>query len=115
MFSLFRRRVGYRLPDGRYADPLRAYRVLLAGNCDGLLDKRDADVPSVWHEAETALCDLVREAFAVPKFDPESGTGYTDEMCLELLKEFLEYVQGKGWASRPSSPIMSPFMVDPDA
>lgn len=110
---LFRRRVGYRLPCGRYADPLAAYRSLLSGGCDDLLDKRESPSPSVWIDAETKLCNLVREAFLVPKFDPDSGTGYTDEMCLDVLESFLEYVAGKGWAGRPTLPTSVQPTADP--
>ena len=110
---LNRRNYCLKLPYGRYCDPLFAYRVLLGGNCDTLLDKRESENPDIWIQAELELCKLIRQAFQLPDFDPTTGDGWTDEMCLETLQFFLDYLEGKGWAGRQTSPMSAPPTADP--
>lgn len=93
-----RPQTAYRLPCGRYADPLATYRSLAAGHVNSLLDQREDHDPVQWHDAETRLCSLVRSAFGVPAFDPVTGTGYSDEDCLVLYEHFARWCdQEKGW------------------
>lgn len=102
MFNIFSKPTGFRLPCGRYCDPLRAYRALLVGGCDDLLDARGSPVPEVAAAAEAKLCDIARTAFAVPPLDPATGRGYTDELALDALDAFLEFCDRKKWTGRRS-------------
>lgn len=104
---LFRKRAGFKLPYGGYADPLSAYRKLLVGGCDSLCDARESTNPLVSTDADEKLCSLVRDAFGLEEFNTRWGTGYTDEMALDTLNLFMEYCSKKGWTAR-HWPTMSP-------
>lgn len=99
---LFRKRAGFRLPTGEYCDPLRAYRILLAGNINGILDRCRSPFPDKYVKAEEEACDLARQAFGLEEFDPRTGCGCTDEEATQALESFMEFLSKKGWAAKPS-------------
>lgn len=92
----------YRLPDGRYADPLAAYKLLAAGNINKLLDERDAADPKKYAAADSAVCELVRRAFGLSPLNPKTGRGFSDQDCLDILEAFLGYIEKKGQRGQPS-------------
>lgn len=105
------------LPGGGYRDGLRAYRRLLAGGANALLDRREADDPAAWDAAEAALCDLVRAALDLPPLDPATGRGWGDEAALAVYEAFAGWCEKKGWRGQPSptSPPATAAPADPPA
>lgn len=94
MFSFLNRRskTSYRLPDGTYVDPLQCYRKLLQGNLASLIEAYEASAAN----AEESLCKLLREVFPLDELDSLSGKGYTEEDCLNVYVNFMDYLEKKG-------------------
>jgi len=46
-------------------------------------------------DAEEALLDAARVAFDLPPFDPDTGTGATEEVCRDCLAAWLDFVSKK--------------------
>jgi len=113
MFSFFKRKFKsqylYKLPCGKYVDPLNVYRKLITSNINDLLDKRESEVLQTYVKAETDLCKLIRDTFEIPSLD-KSGDGYTDKDCLELLDNYFEYIEKKGEKVKPS--VTSPQITE---
>lgn len=117
MLSLFRRKPSggaYRLPCGRYADALAAYKVLLRGGVNRLLDECAASDATKAATAETAVCELARRAFGLKPVDPRTGVGYADADCLDLLDAFFEWLGAKK-ATPQSSPTSAAPTDSPPA
>lgn len=91
----------YRCPvTGRFYDPLRAWRDLLA---------KSAGEVNAWVAAgdEDRLTALAREVLSLPGVDPETGAGFTDAVAFDALGALTEYLAGK---ERPAqtSPTSAP-------
>lgn len=89
----------YRCPvTGRYYDPLRVWRDLLAeSQVNQWITTAD----------EGHLIPLARKVLALPDIDPVTGDGFLDETVLTALARVTEYLAGKGERAR-TSPSSAP-------
>jgi hypothetical protein len=90
----------YILPDGskRFADPLRIRRwlaQLTAGRIDELLNEQCSDDEQTRFRADEALIPATAQAFGLGMFNPDNGQGCTDKYLLDLLDEFVGFLQSK--------------------
>lgn len=97
----------FSLPDGkvRYEDPLvilRGLTLFTKGRLDELIKKQgitDTDNtldPIIRAEAEDQLIVAVRNAFKpLPPIDQSTGEGITDSFCIDLLQQFIDWVDAK--------------------
>lgn len=131
MFSEAERAVfGYETGGGkRYADPLAIFRALALGLDGDLAGAIEAAQPPSDEEAreenpgkrmarlvaEGRLLDVVRGAFALLPFDPETGKGATDTVAWRALNAYLEWCEGEGQGGErsPTSPPGSPASPSP--
>lgn len=68
-------------------------------------------------EAQEAILDATRAAFDMPPFDPETGSGATEEVCREALSAWMDWLEGKADAGdelRPTSPASVASRQDTD-
>jgi len=104
--------------DKLFADPLRVRRLFLEAT-DGRgwqyiadldrarteLDKLTGDDPKIVAQRavlevakvkiEGALAEATITAFDMPPFDPTTGEGVTEYDALDILRQFMEYAEGK--------------------
>lgn len=90
----------YQFPDGsQFADPIAIHRrliIALNGDVNQALDQAEHENPVVKARAELQLADASRVAFNLPYFNPEDGSGLTDEEVLFLLRDYLSWREKNG-------------------
>ena len=94
-------------------DPLRIYRTLLLhcrGDINQVISDSHATIPAQYSPEGTKLSDeqpdllkryqstdllisATRAAFNMVPFDPQTGTGATDALCLSVFDTFMEWLE----------------------
>jgi hypothetical protein len=116
VFTEAERRVfKYQDAEGRdaYADPLAVHYGLLEALkgelAEALQDARSEDLRARV-AAQRRLGAAVLEAFTMPPFDPRTGSGTTLGHCLDVLWDFLAFLDAK-----KKQPVSSPTCARPTA
>lgn len=109
-----RRVFGYEHPQlgPQFADPLRAYRTLVAnsgGRLDEWLDfyERPTENPPMASQAADVLYGAAVAAFRLEPFDPATGKGTPEACALKLIDTFFAWCNEKkasGGSTSTSSP-----------
>ncbi len=91
-----------------WGDPVRIYRRVLSasdGDINILLERTSPEVqvvtPTLWAESVERLVQVVRDAFEMAPFNPETGTGATETDCLNAIKSW------QGWMDEKKEPAAS--------
>lgn len=82
--------------DNKKIDPLKANRMLwfeLDGEFNQILNDAENRDPNKSYQALDQLVPAVRTVFDLPEYDGESG--YTEENCLQVLREFITFMSEK--------------------
>lgn len=82
----------------KFADPIRVLRTL-EFRCEGDVDETvrlaRSENPELAFPATDRLLDGIREAFALPAFDAETGQGAVEDFLLDLYADFLVWMAKK--------------------
>lgn len=84
----------YKLPCGRYIDPLHVYKLLLKNDINKYIEARKTKNELQYVQAEINLCTVIRDSFDIPSLS-KRGEGYTEQDTLDLLADFLGYIEKK--------------------
>lgn len=81
-----------------FHDPLAVRRKLYlmsGGDVVALIDQQKSDDLTVVMQAHEKLLPIVRAAFGLPPIDRTTGAGVSDERALQVLENFMRWLEGK--------------------
>jgi hypothetical protein len=99
----FRKRLNrqiFRFSDGtraRYADPIAIMRAMASHpklNLEVHLEQLASDQPELQNDASAIVVEATREIFGVEAFSDANRDGLTETETIDLLNQFLTYVDG---------------------
>lgn len=89
----------------KYADPLRIKRLLQIatdGNFDNLVDDQRGSDEVKKAVANGILAESTAAAFEFTLVDPDTGEGATEDEAIDLLRDFLTWIEKKNMSGGTS-------------